>query len=311
MSQTESPIRATFDAQRTAITQGRQMIKQGIAFQRNVGTMSASSLQGLESLQRQQLELARAMTKSYYDGMEALTGVEVASDQEQAIVEAYTQLEETHAEYFEVLERELDRGVDSFDELSEEYVEALEEGTDQLLESHRTIEDQTVRNAEELSEGMLDGLERSQEVLDQLEDQFERQTERTEQLFERQVEGAAKFQEQLEEETEQLQQEMRERVDADEGPIAAVEAARGGSQGSTQQQSSSSQQGSSSQGQTGTEQSPELEEIDGLGSTFRERLADADIESMDDLASASAEQVADAADVSEDRAEEWIDEAGS
>ena len=297
MSQTTSPIRATFDAQRTAITQGRQMFKGGIAFQRNAGKMSASSLQGLESLQRQQLELARAMTKSYYDGMEAMTGTDPSGGQQETVMDAFDRLEESHADVFAVVERELERGIDSFDELSEEFVGTLEEGTDQLLESHRTIEDQTVRNTEELTEGMLDGLERSQEVLDQLEDQFERQTERTEHLFERQLEGAERYQERLEEETERMQQEIRERAGSmDGGPVPVeVDGPRGGRDASTGQESAAD----------------ELESIDGLGPTFRDRLTDAGIDSMDALANADVDEVAEAADVAETRAQDWIDQASS
>jgi polyhydroxyalkanoate synthase len=52
-----------------------------------------------------------------------------------------------------------------------------------------------------------------------------------------------------------------------------------------------------------------IDEIDGLGSTYADRLVDVGIETMADLSAAGAETVAEAAEVSEDRAEEWIAQA--
>lgn len=281
MSQTESPIRAMFDAQRTAIKQGRQAAKQGLAFQRNTGKMTASLLRGQESFQRQWFELTQAAIHGSVDATQALTGMDAKNGRQLAAIDdMMAQLKDTHSEFFGVLEREMDRSVNSMDDLSREYVEALEEGTDQLLESHRTIEDETVRNAEEFSEGMLDQLERTQTVLDQMEDQFERQTERTEQLFERQIEGAEEYQQQLEEEAEEMQRQLRKSVTA----VAGGGGSRGG-------------------------QVSELEEIDGLGETFRDRLADAGIHDPSDLADSDPGTVASAAEVSEDRARNWIEQA--
>ncbi len=52
-----------------------------------------------------------------------------------------------------------------------------------------------------------------------------------------------------------------------------------------------------------------IESIDGIGSTYAGRLKNADIESRADLAVADPVTVAEAADVSEDRAESWVDQA--
>lgn len=54
-----------------------------------------------------------------------------------------------------------------------------------------------------------------------------------------------------------------------------------------------------------------LELVDGLDSMYRERLEDAGITTLDDLADADAETVADAAEVTEKRAERWIDQAAA
>ena len=53
----------------------------------------------------------------------------------------------------------------------------------------------------------------------------------------------------------------------------------------------------------------QLELIDGLGPTFRERLNEAGIQTIDDLVDADPDAVAEAADVTRERAEEWIEQA--
>jgi predicted flap endonuclease-1-like 5' DNA nuclease len=58
----------------------------------------------------------------------------------------------------------------------------------------------------------------------------------------------------------------------------------------------------------GTETS-DLERIDGLGSTYRGRLADAGIETTDDLAERDPNEVAEAADAAQSRAASWVERA--
>ncbi|AZH27152.1 hypothetical protein DU502_05255 [Haloplanus aerogenes] len=60
-------------------------------------------------------------------------------------------------------------------------------------------------------------------------------------------------------------------------------------------------------GSVGT--APALETVDGIGSTYAERLRRAGIRSIADLADASVDAVAAAADVSVDRATDWIERA--
>lgn len=54
----------------------------------------------------------------------------------------------------------------------------------------------------------------------------------------------------------------------------------------------------------------DLERIDGLGSTYRGRLVDAGIETLDDLAGRDPEVVAEAANASQSRAASWVERAG-
>ena len=62
-------------------------------------------------------------------------------------------------------------------------------------------------------------------------------------------------------------------------------------------------------GPAGTEGS-DLEELDGIGPTYAERLREADIRTVAELAEADADAVAEAAEVGTTRAEDWIRQAG-
>jgi polyhydroxyalkanoate synthase len=53
----------------------------------------------------------------------------------------------------------------------------------------------------------------------------------------------------------------------------------------------------------------QLEDIDGLGSTYADRLRDAGIVSPTHLVEANLETIVEAADVREDQAEQWIESA--
>ena len=66
-----------------------------------------------------------------------------------------------------------------------------------------------------------------------------------------------------------------------------------------------------SRGTDGTAEAPGVEtrEIEGIGPTYAERLSDAGIDTVDELAEIDPETVAEAAEVSETRAESWIERA--
>lgn len=266
-----------FDVQRTAIKQGQQLFKQSLAAQRNADHVALTGLKSQESLQRQQLEIGQAATHGAVSAMTAMMPGGGQSEAHQGIDESFDQLKTAHAEFYDAFERELERDVESIDELSEEFVDAMEEGTEQLLESSHTIEDQTVENVGELSTQLREQLEQTQEMQDELEDQLERQTGDVEQLLERQAEQIESFQQQLEEQAEQVQQQFDVREKE----------------------------------QTKIQTDPEhaLEDIEGIGTTTRERLADAGIATVDDLTRSDPETVAEAAEVSTSRARDWIDQA--
>lgn len=292
-----------FDAQRTAVKQSEQAFKQGLAAQRSAGMLALTGLKGQESLQRQSLELAQATTHAYMDAASAMMNTGQTRDQYRMVDETFARLKEAHQQFFDAVEREMDRGVTSMDELSDDYVEALDSGTDQLLEAHQTVEDSTAENFDEFSRQLREQLERTQEMQDDLEDRFEEQTDLAEHLLDQQNEQAERFQQELEEEVQRIRQQTEERMAAGQ-PTGAR-----GEQPAEWEPDAGTR--SAAEGEQAAEAQEDIERIDGLGPTFRDRLTDAGITTMDDLASADPVDVAAAADVSEERAREWIDEASS
>ncbi|MDF9744822.1 helix-hairpin-helix domain-containing protein [Natrinema salsiterrestre] len=279
MSQSESPIRAMFDAQRTAVKQSQQLFKHGMATQRNVDTMALTGLKGQASLQRQQLALAQAATHGYVSATAAMLPSDDAPEAHRTIDETFDQLQSTHTEFYDALEREVERDVESANELSEEFVDALDEQTDQLLEMTRSVEDQAVQNVDEFSGQLREQLERTQELQDQLEDRLEDQTGDVETLLERQAEQIEQFQQQLEEQAEAVTREIP--VQGTDEPHTKIE----------------------------TDAEHTLEAVEGIDADVREQLSEAGITTIQDLTRAGAENVAEAADISESQAEEWIEQA--
>lgn len=291
MSQSESPVSAMFDIQRTAIKQGQQTIKQGFSFQRNTDRMAQSMLTMQEAFGRQSLEISHAMTHTLLSSSSAMSGGADIREQQRSIDEAFSQLKESHAQLFDTMERGLDRSVEGFDDLSAEYVDAIEEGVEELIESNKAIESQSTRSFEEFNEQLQEQLERTGAIQEELEAQFEQQAERTETLLEAQTEQVERIKDQLEAEAEEIQQEIQEiEIEAGSGEMGAE---------------------SEAEAETETETHPSLELIDGLGETFRERLEAEGIDSIEALMESDTEHVAEVAEVSEERVEAWIEQAAS
>ncbi|WP_187290120.1 MULTISPECIES: helix-hairpin-helix domain-containing protein [unclassified Natrinema] len=279
MARSDSPIRTLFDAQRTAVKQSQQLLKQGMTAQRTVDTMVGTGLTGQESLQRYQLEVAQAATHGTLSAMAAMLPGDDATEAHQAVDESFEQLKRTHAAVYDMLERDLEQGVDATDELDAAFVDALDDQTDQLLEMTEAVEDRTVETVDELTGHLHEQLEQTRELQDRLEEQLERQTDDVEALLERQAEGIEQFQQQLTEQAEAVTREI---------PIQGTD-----------------------ESHTAIETDPEhtLESVAGIDAETRDKLSAAGIATVDDLIRAGPEAVAEAADISETRAEDWIEQA--
>ncbi|AGB37745.1 helix-hairpin-helix domain-containing protein [Natronococcus occultus] len=260
-----------FDLQRATIEGSQQLVERSFATRGTVSRMMLTGVKSQESLQRQQLELAQAMTHGTIGTMTAM----VPGGNQEPILggvdESFDQLKTTHAEFYDALERELERDVESVDELSAEFTDAMETSTERLLESSHEIEDRTVENVDELSAQLREQLERTRELQDELESQLEDRTEDVEKLLETQAEQIDAIQEQLEQQAEQAREAGGTSI-----PIGSDRT---------------------------------IEEIDGIGTMTSDRLSEAGITTVDDLTGSDPETIAEAAEVSTARAREWIDRA--
>ena len=199
-----------FETQRSAIKQGQQATKQAIEFQRSANRMALNGMRSQESTQRQGVELLKAGTRSYLDAVDTmLPGAGAGTGQLRGNAdELFSQLERSHAELFETLTAEAERGVNSYEELTAEYLAALDEQLDALLDAHEDVQSQTVE--------VVDGYEaRSETIQDRFEEAMDEQIDRAEEFqarleehFETQVEQAEWFQQQLEAQAEQFQDQL-------------------------------------------------------------------------------------------------------
>lgn len=284
MSQSDSPIRTMFDVQRTAARQSEQALKQGMQTQEAAGRLLLTGLRMQQTVGQQSLALAEAASRSYVETVEAMTGATRTAEAPRTLEETFARLQETHRQFYEVVDDQLQEGLDSQDELTEEYREALEETTDQLLETAETIENQSVEGLDEFTEQVNEQFERTQEMQTELEDGLEEGAEQTQELLERQADQAEQFQQEL----ERQRQQLREQVET---------GARRTQQAAVPQNGGQPVVGH------------DLEEINGVGPATREDLEEVGVETLTDLAQADPAMVAEVAGVSEERAGEWIEQA--
>ena len=268
---TDIPIRTMFAAQRTAVTYGEMVFRQGVAAQRSATELTQKTLQRQGSLQRQGFRLARTGVHGYLGTVTALSGGSRPPTQRRTVDEAFSHLIEVQSELFDALER----GADSFDALSELYVDALGDATESVRTSNRVVEGETMRTVDEFFRRFHDRLDRVRRTQLQATD---RRDERTESLLDRQAEQLESLQRRLNAEVERMQRSLEH----DDGETNERSRER---------------------------RSDRLDLLDGLDSPYRQRLEGANITTLDELAEAEVGTVADAANVSRKRARGWIERA--
>jgi hypothetical protein len=199
MSTYTTPIDAMFETQRSAIKGSQEATKQAASFQKSMNRMAVSGTKGQESTQRQGVELLQAGTRSYLSAVGAMTpGARGSTQQLQRQAdELFAQLKSSHAELFETLTEEAERGASSYEELAEEYLEATDEALDALLDAHENVQSGTTEATDEYEERSAAFAERFEEAMDESMQQAEEFAERLEDAFETQVEGAEEFQQQF------------------------------------------------------------------------------------------------------------------
>lgn len=266
-----APINAAFQMQRTAIKQGTQAIKQGVKYQQQANRTMLRGLRSQESTQQQSVALTREAYHSYLDALESATSGGRGNFRQlhDQIDEQFDTLEEAHAEFYEGLEEQWDRSVETYDEAAEQYLEALDDQTEAVVETQRQTEAET------------------EEFVREVQAEFDRLTESVGdqsadgqvQLFEQFLQFQGLLLGQVREGTESATRLTIEGVDTAED--IAEESAEAAAQ--------------------------DLEGIEGLGDTYADRLRENGIESAASLAEANAQMIAETAEVSEERAQEWID----
>jgi len=317
MTDTKTPIEATFELQRQSIKQGQQFFEHGLELQENTAErMMKNGFAAQHSLQRQGTELARQLFDAQLEAMES------ALDEAQYDVRSTIddQVEVNAKQTQKLLTEQYDQGVDLLKQMIHAQFDALESAMDR------------------------DGADIRSTVDEQFEE-FERTQDRTWAEFE------AAVVESVEELTDQQQTVLTESIESileahKETEQQALEGVRRAEEtaGTVQQSAESAMQTSQKQGEamletgqaqtqglagdaadatvsettTAIESAAEgkadehtLQHIDGVGQTYAKRLAEAGIETVEDLATTDTEAVADAAAISEDRASDWIQAAQS
>ena len=343
MTNTTSPIEILFQTQRRAIEDSRELFERGIDVQQNAAeTLVDRSMEAQRTAHRQGVDAFRQLLHTQlgsFDGWytdEIRTNVD---DNLDAVVDAQEDaMDEIERNVHAVVEELNQQQRELFFESLEAFLRAHEEAEAQTVESvrqaesaARTVQDEareTARTAQEsvgeateaaadatgtVVEETADAAEETvetaaaatedvaEETADLTEDVAEETAETTEDIAEETAETTEDIAEETAETTEDIAEETAETTEdvAEETAEAGQEAAE-----------AAAAEGAADESED-EEEEHQLEDIDGLGETYAQRLHDAGIQSFTHLAQADAETIAEAADVSEDRAEGWSEKARS
>lgn len=307
-----TPFRMMFEMQRSATEMGRRMLDGGRSIQRDVAEGTRTGLRTQEFAQQQAMELARLAAQNYLTAFKmTMPASESEVDEMKRSVDAqFDDLRRAHADAFDGLEA----NVDDYEELSEEYLETLQGGTRVATDVQRRTESETVRWAEELgdatertSEAIAEGVEGATEAT-------ERATRASLDVVENATETAADA---AEERPRTLSGRIRGIGDtyAEDLREAGIEALEDLS--SAQAEAVAEATGVSLErarewiNRAGATYAQDVDLIYGIGEAHAEDLHAGGIETIADLAEAEADDVAELTGVSEDHAQEWIDDARS
>lgn len=318
MTNTTTPIEATFELQRQAINHSQRLFEQGLDFQQNaLETFLQNGLSVQRSAQRQGTELSRKVFDAQVDAFEAA----VDDDEFRAAIDR--QFEDGAEQTQELLNRQFEQGSDLFQQLLHAQLDAFESAVDdvevqsavdqQFDEFERTQDEAWDEYQAEFLEAVGDLSEQQKTlVAESIQSFLDAQRQAEQQTVEgvRRTEATAETVQQQTEETVRTAQQQT--ADVAETTQEATRGVAGDAAEATEDAVAETADAIEEAAGRGAEAAEaNLEAIEGVGSTYADRLSDAGIVSITDLADAQATAVAKAAEISEARAEDWIEAAQS
>lgn len=205
--------------------------------------------------------------------------------------------------------------MDATQEVTEETVDALEDAaedaTDAAADAADEAADTTERAADEITDSASDAADDAEDDLERTVGSVEETVESAADQFDTEVE---RFRAELDSEFDGLGETYADRI-VDSGIESLDDLAE-----ATAEDVAEAAQTSETQAQTWIDRADErrteredaterLADLEGIGQTYAERLQAAGIETEGELAQTSVEEVAEIAEVGEDRASEWINQA--
>jgi len=272
MTEATTPIEAAFEVQRQTIEHGQQLFEQTLdAQQRGAETILRNVFAAQRSAQQQGLDVTRQLVDAQADAFGSVVdeGFQATVDQQLAEV---SELQD-----------------DALDQFEAELLGAIEDLTDQQREFVAQSVRAVLEAHDEVERGTVEGVQQAQAATESVQETAEGVTQDVQET----AEGVTQD---VQETAEGVTQDVQ---DAAEGVARDVQDAAEEAPDATGQQTVTT-------AEIAVEQ---LEDIDGLGSTYADRLRDAGIVSPTHLVEANLETIVEAADVREDQAEQWIESA--
>lgn len=308
-----TPIQAAFEFQRQSINQSQQLFEQSLKLQQNAfEAFLHNGISTQRSAQKQGTELAKNLFNAQYEAFQS------ALNDEEIKEAANQQFAQTADQTQQLLNVQYEQGIALAQQLFDAQYDAVAEALDD--EQFRTALEQQFEEFDAVQSEAWDEFE------SEFAESFEELSAQQKELVEQSVEAFLDAQQDTQQQTVQgvqqgqqiaqmVQQQTEQAAQAAEKAteVTIASAAEGAEEAAQQAEVQVADASVEAEEDAGTdnEADEELEAIEGLGATYADRLRNYGIESITHLVQADSETVADAAQISEDRANEWITSAQS
>ena len=280
MSESSTPLDSVFDTQRTLITR---------------------TIETQEEISRQSLDLTRQAVRPLADAAPA-------EDAESQVEEAFDRIEETRSDVFREVQNAAEETVDASEdaaawsfEMLEDARDTVESGTEEVVEETREVAgevEETADGTEDVAETATDDVEAAaEEFRDGLENGVDATTDEFEEFY-----GT------LESELDEFDENAVENL-LDEGVESLSDLTTADVSSVAEAVDTTEDEARDLVDVAVDREDENIADLEGIGRTYSDRLADSGIRTQSDLSRTSAEAVADVAGVSEDRAAEWVQRA--